>query len=102
MKQGKTLTSHFSLQCLFHAVKCLKVSIVIFLMLFSLSSLAQEKYEITEKDYSNTDVEMADVMRQNGKIYVVVGVVFIIFAGMTFYLVRLDRRVSAMEKELED
>ena len=44
-------------------------------------------------------VEMADAMRQNGKIYVVVAVILTIFAGIIIYLVRLDRKISKLEKE---
>jgi CcmD family protein len=43
--------------------------------------------------------EMADVMRSNGKIYVVVTVLATIFAGIFAYLVFLDRRISQLEKE---
>lgn len=46
--------------------------------------------------------EMADALRQSGKIYVVVVVVFIIVAGLLLYLVRLDRKVSRLERELEE
>ena len=45
-------------------------------------------------------VEMADVMHENGKIYVVVGVVLILLIGMFLYLIRLDNKVSRMYKEL--
>ncbi len=44
-------------------------------------------------------VEMADTMRQNGKIYVVVAVILTIFAGIIIYLVRLDRKITKLEKE---
>ena len=44
-------------------------------------------------------IEMADVLLSNGKIYVVVAVLSLIFAGITIYLVRLDKRISKMEKE---
>ena len=44
-------------------------------------------------------VEMADVMRANGKIYVVVLVLVTILAGILFYLVRLDRKIGKLEKE---
>jgi len=44
-------------------------------------------------------VEMADAMRSSGKIYVVVGVLSIVFAGIVFWLVRLDRKISKLEKE---
>ena len=55
---------------------------------------AGEKYEITENDYTNKSVDMADMMRENGKIYVVVGVIVIIFLGITFYAIRIDRKLS--------
>lgn len=47
------------------------------------------------------DVEMADVMRENGKIYVVVGVLSIILAGMFVYLIFLNQKISKLEKELK-
>ena len=43
-------------------------------------------------------VEMADTMRSNGKIYVVVAIILTIFAGLIIYLVRLDRKISKLEK----
>ena len=45
-------------------------------------------------------VEMADTMRSNGRIYVVVAVVLTIFAGIIIYLIRLDRRISKLEKSI--
>lgn len=42
---------------------------------------------------------MADTMRGNGRIYVVVAVVVTILAGLIFYVARLDRKISKMEKE---
>ncbi len=38
-------------------------------------------------------------MRSNGKIYVVVAVVLIILIGLLLYLVRIDRKISRLEKE---
>ena len=43
--------------------------------------------------------EMADVMRSNGKIYVVVAVMLTIFAGIIIYLVRLDNKLTKLEKK---
>jgi CcmD family protein len=43
-------------------------------------------------------VEMADALRSNGKIYVVVTVVVIILLGLFLYLFRLDRKISKLEK----
>lgn len=45
------------------------------------------------------DNEMADVMRTNGKIYVVVGVLLIILVGIIVYLISLDRKIQRIEKE---
>jgi len=45
------------------------------------------------------EVEMADTMRSNGRIYVVVAVIVLILVGLILYLVRLDRKITKMEKE---
>jgi CcmD family protein len=44
-------------------------------------------------------VEMADVMRSSGKIYVVISVIVIIFTGLAIYLFSIDRRLKKIEKE---
>ena len=46
-------------------------------------------------------IEMADSLRESGKIYVVVGVLLIIFLGFTAFLVITDKKISNLEKELE-
>ena len=46
--------------------------------------------------------EMADALHQSGKIYVVVLVIVIILIGLLLYLVRLDGKVSRLERETED
>lgn len=43
--------------------------------------------------------EMADLMRSNGRIYVVIAVMLTILIGLVLYVVRLDKKVSKMEKE---
>jgi len=48
---------------------------------------------------SDTAAEMADRLRADGKIYVVVAVIVAILAGLILYLVRLDRRISKLEKK---
>ncbi|MFM7587387.1 MAG: CcmD family protein [Bacteroidota bacterium] len=47
-------------------------------------------------------VEMADLMRSNGKIYVLLAVVLLIFAGIVFFLMFLEHRLSKLEQEVED
>ncbi len=78
----------------------MKKLLTIALLIWSLSALAQEKTPVTEADYSNDSVEMADVMRSEGKIYVLVGIIVIIFSGITIYLITTDRRISKLEKNL--
>ena len=42
--------------------------------------------------------EMADVMRSNGKIYVVVAVCLTILIGLFLYIVLIDKKVNRLEK----
>lgn len=44
-------------------------------------------------------VEMADRMRSEGKIYVVVAVLATILAGLLLYVYALDRRITRMERD---
>jgi hypothetical protein len=64
-----------------------KASLSLILLFIAAVSQAQE-----------TQPEMADAMRSNGKIYVVVLVLATIFAGIIAYLVRLDRKITKIEK----
>ena len=64
-----------------------KISLFLSLVLLQLSTMAQRP-----------DVQMADGMRANGKIYVVVAIIVTIFAGIVFYLIRLDRKLTKLEK----
>jgi len=48
----------------------------------------------------NSDIpEMADVMYSNGRIYVVIATIVIVFAGLSVYLFTIDRRLKKIEKE---
>jgi CcmD family protein len=46
------------------------------------------------------EIEMADTFRAEGKIYVVVAVMLVIFSGLIVYLIYVDRKVSKLEKEM--
>lgn len=65
-----------------------KIIMLLASLVITISLFAQEK-----------EVEMADTMRSNGRIYVVVAVLFTILLGLILYLVRIDRKVSKLEKE---
>lgn len=56
-------------------------------------AFAQETMQVT--DVNNN----AGLLHQNGQIYLVVLVLLTIFAGIIFYLVRLERKISRLEKK---
>ncbi len=70
-----------------------KVMFLCLSMLLSLNIQAQQPVG---------EVEMADALRANGMIYVVVLVVAVVMAGFIAYLIVTDRKVSRIEKELND
>jgi len=47
-------------------------------------------------------VEMADNFRADGKIYVVLTIILVILAGLFFYLIKIDRRVTKLEAQKQD
>jgi predicted Na+-dependent transporter len=65
-----------------------KITMLLVIMMTSVITFAQDK-----------KVEMADKMRDNGRIYVVVAVVLTILIGLILYIVRLDKKISRLEKE---
>ncbi len=79
----------------------MKKLILYLLLLFSLNTYAQSQV-IPDTSVSQSQVQMADGMRSNGKIYVVVLVVAAVFTGLLVYTVLIDRKVSRLEKEIED
>ena len=48
------------------------------------------------------EVEMADGMRAEGKIYVVVAVLVTILLGIILFLIMIDRKISDVEKKLRE
>lgn len=79
----------------------MKKYLIVFLLFLSLSALAQDgAYSVNPESYSDTSVEMADTMRSNGKIYVVIAVVMTIFTGLIAYTIVIDRKISRIEKEV--
>ncbi len=47
------------------------------------------------------DAPMADALRENGKIYVVVVVMGIVLTGVFVYLISLDRKIRKIEEEVQ-
>lgn len=92
----------------------MKISILRTILLFTLSLIlfsfspkqdstsTTGKQKITERDYNNAEIEMADAWRDNGKIYVVVATIASIVAGIIFYLIILDRKVGKLEKQMKE
>lgn len=61
-------------------------------LLFFISSLALPAQEPA----------MADSFRQDGKIYVVIGVMSIVFLAIVVYMIVIERRVKKLEEELKE
>lgn len=62
------------------------------LLLIGLSALAKAQEQVPS-------VEMADGLRSSGKIYVVVLVLALIFAGISWHLFSLERRLKRLENK---
>lgn len=73
--------------------KLLSPAFLAFFLLVNGSLLAQSPME------SNDSVQMAQGLHANGKIYVVVAVILTIVIGLILYMIRLDRKISRLEKE---
>ena len=67
------------------------LSILVFIICFTTTFANQQE-----------QAEMADVMRSNGKIYVVVGVILIVLGGLIAYLVSIERKVKKLEQKIDD
>lgn len=70
----------------------LKKALLTSLLFLSQNLLAQQPVQ--------DGVEMADRLRADGKIWVVVLVLSVVFAGIITYLIRLDRQINKLEKEI--
>ncbi|MBA3675244.1 MAG: CcmD family protein [Chitinophagaceae bacterium] len=51
--------------------------------------------------FAQDKVEMADSMRANGKIYVVVAVCLTILIGLFIYVLMIDKKITRFEKNRE-
>lgn len=67
----------------------------IFFLVFLFATLFANAQEATQP-------QMADGMRAEGKIYVVIAVMAVIFLCVAAYLVRIDRKVKKLEDDLKN
>jgi len=72
----------------------MKTKLLIFLFLIFGSNLAAQTNSIESET-------MADIMRSNGKIYVVVAVVATILIGLIAYMIKVEKKISTLEKDLK-
>ena len=66
-----------------------------------LSLLTMLALPLVVKAQTDGNIEMADTMRSEGKIYVVVLIVAIVFTGLIVFAFNSDRKISRLEKEIE-
>jgi len=67
-------------------------------ILFTLLSLLMITIFVQAQEGTGKTV-IGETMRSNGRIYVVVAVMLTILIGLILYLVRLDKKISKVEKE---
>ena len=71
-----------------------RVYLTVFAMMLSVFVFAQDSL-------NNEKPQMADALRSNGKIYVVVTVLVIILIGLFLYLINTDKKISRIEKNIK-
>ena len=52
--------------------------------------------------FAQSEVEMADTLRSEGKIYVVVAIMLVIFLGLIGYLFLMDRKITRLERKISE
>ena len=52
--------------------------------------------------FAQSEVEMADSLRSEGKIYVVVAIMLVIFLGLIGYLFLMDRKITRLERKISE
>ena len=66
-----------------------KISSILLVLWFAIPAFSQE-------------AEMADGLRAEGKIYVLVAILLVILIGLVAYLITIDRKASRLEKKLDE
>ena len=66
-----------------------KIGSILLVLWFAIPAFSQE-------------VEMADGLRAEGKIYVLVAILLVILIGLVAYLITIDRKASRLEKKLDE
>lgn len=67
-----------------------KIVLIVILSFLSLVTKAQDA------------PQMADALRENGKIYVVIGVMSIIFICLVVFLIYLERKLKKLEEKINN
>lgn len=67
------------------------INTLIFFLVTTVAAFAQQTGE---------SIEMADQLRADGKIWTVIAIILMIFIGLIAYLIRLDGKISNLEKKL--
>jgi uncharacterized integral membrane protein len=57
---------------------------------------------VTSVAFAQEEVEMADQMRSEGKIYVVVAILSLILTGLLLYVFVTDRKITRLEKKITE
>jgi uncharacterized membrane protein YdjX (TVP38/TMEM64 family) len=66
---------------------------IAFVLLLGFMHLAAFAQDATNNEATN------DLMRSNGKIFLVMTIVVVLIAGLLLYLISIDRKISKLEKK---
>ena len=69
---------------------------------FFVAGLMYSVFSFAQDSLQKEKPQMAELMRSNGKIYVVVIVLVIILIGLFLYLINLDRKLSRLEGDRKE
>jgi len=79
----------------------MKTLLIIVLLFFSLNFRVKAQQNDVGNDLLAEEVTMADTMRAEGKIFVVVAILTTILTGLIIYAIMIDRKVSKLEKHIK-
>jgi CcmD family protein len=72
---------------------------IVAFFLASLSFFTVGMAQTTVNSNNAFDAKAIDALKQDGKIYIVIAVIVIILLGLFFYLWRIDKKLTQLEKQ---
>jgi hypothetical protein len=81
---------------------CLVSFLCVATPVFAQNDTTAQKTETTARKIKKEVIEMADTLRADGKIWVVVAIILIVLIGLFTYLFMLDKKVTRLENLIRE